>query len=274
MRSTASEKSEAKAPFVCPVSVLSTIYSISNDEMCFFEAAKSNDLETVNQFIIGHKHRFKVREEESRILSLSDAALILAINKNNRDVIKLLVSKGFILREPHSRSCRCKECSCLGVLLKALSRLNTYKAMSNPTYLSYCYLYANPLESSITKAALTTSGIEGSLEPGAVELDAFKCKLDPIYRAFELNGKLERLAVNQFEFQKEYRALSNQCEVYAVELLNLCQNMKEIGCVMSMPYANGRRMLEDGQTTDLSVLNFAIKNKNERVSISLVGKKS
>lgn len=255
MKSTSSspEKLVSKTSFACPVSVISSVYSLKKDELEFLEAAKNNDLETVNNFIEERKKESK--KGEFRLIFLADTAAILSIREGNRDVTKLLLSKGFILREPHSRSCQCKECCSLGVLLKALSRLNTYQAMSNPTYLSYCFLYANPPEYS---------------EVSSEDVDTLRSKFDPIYRAFELNGKLEQLAVAEYEFKKEYRALSNQCEEYAVQLLNLCQNMKEIACVMSMTDGREQRWVEEG-AADLSVLNFAIKNKNERVSCSSRG---
>ncbi|KAK3700087.1 hypothetical protein QZH41_015042 [Actinostola sp. cb2023] len=259
MKSTR-EKLQDQTPFVCPVNVISSIYNLLEHEERFLDAAKNEDLETINEFIDRQKHQSDVGEGKWRIFILADTALILATHENKRDVVKLLLSKGFMIREPHSRSCQCEECSSLGVLLKSLSRLNTYKVMSNPTYLSYCYLYAVPLALEPSPGDPPSSSNSAS---GVSEVDTFRAKLDPIYRAFELNGKLERLADTEYEFKKEYRQLSNQCEEYVVDLLNLCQNMDEIACVMSMPDIQGDKV-GGGETTDLSVLNFAIKNKNER----------
>lgn len=82
---------------------------------------------------------------------------------------------------------------------------------------------------------------------------------------------MERLAREEYEFKKDYSNLSNRCEEYAVALLNLCRNMKEIGCVMTMPSIKGLAHVQvrtaNKAALKLTVLNFAIKNKNERVSM-------
>ena len=94
---------------------------------------------------------------------------------------------------------------------------------------------------------------------------------DPVYQAFVLIGRMERLAREEYEFKKDYSNLSTRCEEYAVALLNLCRNMKEIGCVMTMPSIKGLARVQvraaNKTALKLTVLNFAIKNKNERVSM-------
>lgn len=277
-------KSKATSGFVCPISVLTSLYSLEENENGFIESAKKGELEKVGSFLDRQKHEVKVNKMlfkkadggEMRLYFLAEAALVLAVHENNREVVQLILSKGFLIREPHKRSCQCRDCSSLGVLLKSLSRLNTYSALSCPLYLSYCYLYAIPLfydtpeellkptdEDTASASSVSKTGEEFP------DIDIFRAKLDPIYRAFELNGKLEIFAATEYEFMKEYRQLSNQCEEYAVDLLNLCRNMEEIGCIMSMTSIQSDRPLRsdiDTDTADLSVLNFAIKNKNERVS--------
>ncbi|XP_031558505.1 transient-receptor-potential-like protein [Actinia tenebrosa] len=274
------KQQQATSAFVCPISVLTSLYSLEENENHFIESAKKGELEKVGSFLDRQKHDVKVNKMlfkkadggEWRLYFLAEAALVLAVHENNREVVQLILSKGFLIREPHSRSCQCKDCSSLGVLLKSLSRLNTYSALSSPLYLSYCYLYAVPLfyETPEVRQKPTEDDIDSLYAKAGVELpdiDVFRAKLDPIYRAFELNGKLEIFAATEYEFMKEYRQLSNQCEEYASDLLNLCRNMHEIGCVMSMTSLQSDRPLRsdvDTDVADLSVLNFAIKNKNER----------
>jgi hypothetical protein len=288
MKVNRGQKTQATSGFVCPVSVLTSLYSLEENENSFIEAAKEGDLEKAEAFLDRQKHEVKVNKMlfskadggEWRLYFLAEAALLLAIHEKSPDIVKLILSKGFLIREPHSRSCHCNECSSLGVLLKSLSRLNTYSAMSSPLYLSYCYLYAVPISYETSGTLSKTSEVSdqdnlsdlAKTEEDIPDIDIFRSKLDPIYRAFELNGKLELFAATEYEFMKEYRQLSNQCEEYAVDLLNLCRNMEEIACVMRMTTLQNDRpstAVTETDVIDLSVLNFAIKNKNERVSMYL-----
>ena len=138
----------------------------------------------------------------------------------------------------------------MGSLEKALYRLNGYRALASPVYLSLSYL------ADCEKQELTNKKSRNN---------------DPVYQAFVLNGRMERLAREEYEFKKDYSNLSTRCEEYAVALLNLCRNMKEIGCVMTMPSIKGLAHVQvrtaNKAALKLTVLNFAIKNKNERVSM-------
>ena len=72
----------------------------------------------------------------------------------------------------------------------------------------------------------------------------------------------------EYEFKSDYKSLSNRCEEFAVSLFQKCRSMEEIGCVMSVPGIDKLDHVEvrgGKETQKLSVLNFAIANKNEKV---------
>ena len=182
--------------------------------------------------------------------------LMLAAENGNPEIISLLLSKGYTIPEPpfHSRSCLCEECECLGQRLgTSLFRLHTYGALASPVYLCLSYL-------------LSDSGVRsGSFEAEDQKMSSSK---DPIIRAFLLNKKLEELVDTEYEFRKNYKRLSNSCEEFAVSLLTECRSMEEIGCVMSVPgidKMNHMAVSGGSEAQKLSVLNFAIANKNEKV---------
>ena len=179
--------------------------------------------------------------------------LVLAAQNNSYDIVNLLISKGYKIEEPqyHSKSCNCDECKSYGGRLgKSLWKLNTYKALASPVYLLNSHL----LENSKSKQ---TEDLEDSK--------------DPIIQAFVLNRKLEELAEVEYEFRNEYLELSNQCEEFAVALLNECRDMEEIESLMTVPGLKSLDYIEVTADSEdakkLSMLNFAIKNKNEKVCL-------
>lgn len=226
--------------------------SLSEEDNFFFEAVRRGDFRRVKEYF---KRKPSVPETEAarqRDFKLGNFGLILAAQQDNYDIVKFLLSQGYRIEEPHPRSCVCESCNSMGSLEKALYRLNGYRALASPVYLSLSYL------ADCEKEELSST---------------YSRTNDPVYQAFVLNGKLERLAREEYEFKKDYTNLSTRCEEYAVALLNLCRNMKEIGCVMTMPSIKGLAHVQvrtaNKAALKLSVLNFAIKNKNERVSVMI-----
>lgn len=226
--------------------------SLSEDDNFFFEAVRRGDVRQVKEHFKKKPKEFQSKEAKLRDTTLGSFGLILAAQQDNYELVKFLLSQGYTIEEPHPRSCECDSCDAMGSLQKALYRLNGYRALASPVYLSLSYLTDCEKE----KLPGKHHGIH-----------------DPVYQAFVLNGKLERLAREEYEFKKDYSNLSTRCEEYAVALLNLCRNMKEIGCVMTMPFIKGLAHVQvrtaNKAAKKLSVLNFAIKNKNERVSVLL-----
>ncbi|EDO48346.1 predicted protein, partial [Nematostella vectensis] len=154
--------------------------------------------------------------------------LILASHNNSYDIVKLLLSKGHTIDRVHDRGCLCPWCQSLGRIGTSLHRLYTYRALASPVYMSLTFL---------------------------------SCK-DPVRQAFELNKELVELADIEYEFRSDYLQLSQQCEEFAVALLDQCRDMSEIEQMMSVPDMDGA--LTKNGSKSLGVLDYAINNKNGR----------
>ena len=178
--------------------------------------------------------------------------LMLAAHNDNQEMVKLFLAKGFTIEEPpfHNRSCECDECMRLGKRLgTSIYRLQSYRALASPVYLSMSYL------------------LDKSSDHLVEEQDIASSK-DPIVRAFLLNRKLESLVDTEYEFKADYKQLSDNCEEFAVALLTECRTMEEISCVMEVPGIDQVQHVEvrgGPEAQKLSVLNFAIANGNEKV---------
>ncbi|XP_044175029.1 short transient receptor potential channel 5-like [Acropora millepora] len=173
---------------------------------------------------------------------------MLAAQNDSPEIVRLFLEKGYEIKEPqmHKKSFKGKECeSLLGNRIgRSIYRLHSYRALASPIYLCISYLLDDSTEEQNIKSSK-----------------------DPMVRAFLLNQKFESLVETEYEFKSDYKMLSNQCEEFAVSLLQKCQSMEEISCIMSVP---GIEQLEHVQVRGgkeaqkLSVLNFAIANKNEK----------
>ena len=173
--------------------------------------------------------------------------LVLAAQSNNQEIVKILLAKGYTIKEPsfHRRSCKCGECEGKR-LASSIHRLHSYRALASPVYLCLSYL----------------------LDPSPNGDQDIKSSKDPIICAFLLNRKLENLMEDEYELKNDYQALSSACEEFAVSLLTKCRSMEEIGCLMSVPGIETLEHVEvrgGKEAQKLSVLNFAIANKNEKV---------
>lgn len=179
--------------------------------------------------------------------------LMLASHNGNREIVELLLKKGYKIDEPsfHNRSCDCSECQSFGKRLESsIYRLHSYRALASPVFLCMSYL------------------LEISSESSEEEEEDIRSSKDPIIRAFFLNRKLESLVEEEYEFKNEYKKLSDGCEEFAISLLAECRSMEEIACVMSVPGIDKLKYVEvrgGEEAHKLSVLNLAIANSNEKV---------
>ena len=175
--------------------------------------------------------------------------LILAAKKDNQEIVKIFLEKHYIIDEPHKRSCKCDKCEGPGRLGGSIHRLHCYQALASPIYLCLSYLLDTPPSKD----------------------QDIKSSKDPIIRALLLNRKLEKLVKVEYELKNEYQKLIISCEEFAVSLLKKCRTMEEIRCLMSVPGIEKLKYVEvrgGTQAKKLSVLNFAITNKNEKVRIA------
>ena len=180
--------------------------------------------------------------------------LMLAAQNDSYDIVKLLLEHKHTL--PDDETIRRSVAENLGVRTRmrmeaAVLRLRRYQALASPSYLSLSYL------------------MEFDNNSSPESMFNFNRTKDPMVRAFMLNRELEELAESEYEFGRNYKELSNRCERYAVSLLDMCRSMEEIKLLMHVPGLQKiDRVAVRGTSSHkqkLSVLNFAIANKTEKV---------
>ena len=161
--------------------------------------------------------------------------LILAAWMQNFQIVKILLDQGFTISDPNNAQwyddSNGMACDKLG---PAVYRLNEYRALASPVYISACFLQDE--------------------ESGP----------DPFNRACVLNKELLKIAEQEYEFRKEYLELSDGCKEFAVALLNECRAMEEIRSVLETK-------IEDGGLRNMGTLNmleFAVITRNETVSMN------
>ena len=176
----------------------------------------------------------------------------LAVLNGNYAIVEFLVSKGYKVEDPQSQKAQdategSSEKESMYRLKDSLVKLNTYRALASPLYISHLFLH------QIKHQSLRNAEHAAS---------------DPLFRSIVLKKKLKELAVSEDEFRDDYRALSAQCENFAIQLLDECRNLEEIAAVMDMPELE--KMEDDvhlrGKEKRLRVLNLAIKHHNVKVS--------
>ena len=176
----------------------------------------------------------------------------LAVLNGNYAIVEFLVSKGYKVEDPQSQKAQdategSSEKESMYRLKDSLVKLNTYRALASPLYISHLFLH------QIKHQSLRNAEHAAS---------------DPLFRSIVLKKKLKELAVSEDEFRDDYRALSAQCENFAIQLLDECRNLEEIAAVMDMPELE--KMEDDVHLREkekrLRVLNLAIKHHNVKVS--------
>ncbi|XP_002733765.1 transient-receptor-potential-like protein [Saccoglossus kowalevskii] len=138
-------------------------------------------------------------QEESSDYSPDISPVILAAHCNQFEILQLLLTRGATISTPHNVTCGCEHCTEKqheDSLRHSLHRINTYKALASPAWIS-----------------LTSS--------------------DPILTAFKLSWELEHLAMRENEFKDVYQQLSHQSKTYAVDLLEQCRSSEEVIAVLN-----------------------------------------
>uniref|UniRef100_A0A672QR55 Short transient receptor potential channel 4-like n=1 Tax=Sinocyclocheilus grahami TaxID=75366 RepID=A0A672QR55_SINGR len=149
--------------------------------------------------------------------------IILAAHTNNYEIIKMLVQKGVSMPQPHQVRCNCMECvssSDVDSLRHSRSRLNIYRALASPSLI-----------------ALSSE--------------------DPFLTAFQLSWELQELSKVENEFKSEYEELSQQCKLFAKDLLDQTRSSRELELILN--YKDNMNLLEDEGNNDLARLKLAIK---------------
>lgn len=173
--------------------------------------------------------------------------LVLAVLNENYEIVEFLVSKGYKVEDPHMQKAQDEKESMVR-LRDSLVKLNTYRALASPLYISHTFLHEMRERKDLGKKS--TGHIAS----------------DPLFRSFVLKRKLKELAGSENEFRDDYHALSAQAENFAVGLLNECRNLEEIAAVMDMPEIEKvkKEVRVKQKERRLRVLNLAIKYRNRK----------
>lgn len=228
-----------------------------------FQAVRNNSLQCVRILVAYDSNRristAKERSSATTSKTLNSSGkfdefltpLGLAVVNGNYGIVEFLVSKGYKVEDPQSQKAQDaaerSEKESMARLKDSLVKLNTYRALASPLYISHLFLHQSK-----------NLGLRNAEHAAS----------DPLFRSIVLKKKLKELAVSEDEFRDDYRALSAQCENFAIQLLDECRNLEEIAAVMDMPELE--KMEEEVHLREkekrLRVLNLAIKHHNVKVS--------
>uniref|UniRef100_A0A1I8BA53 TRP_2 domain-containing protein n=1 Tax=Meloidogyne hapla TaxID=6305 RepID=A0A1I8BA53_MELHA len=171
--------------------------------------------------------------------------VILAAHLNQFEILQMLLRKDAIIEKPHKHYCSCEVCEEERIsdgLHRSLKRINTYRALASPAWIS-----------------LTSS--------------------DPVLSAFKLSRELQKRAKVEDEFKDQYLQLygiiiqfmnkvlqKEQCKHYAVDLLNQCRSTEEVMAVLNKEdnFCNEEVDLSSAKCS-LARLKLAIKYEQKTV---------
>ncbi|CAF0825592.1 unnamed protein product [Rotaria sp. Silwood1] len=156
--------------------------------------------------------------------------VILAAHRDNYEIVKILLERGEKVTEPHDVRCDCENCIVYNKedsLRHSRSRINAYKALSSPCYISLS-------------------------------------SRDPIMTAFDLNRELKRLSRIENEFKQEYEELAQQCQDYSASLLAETRSSKELEIILNYDSENPPVISETKEKMTLARLKLAIRYKQKK----------
>ncbi|KAG5324226.1 TRPL protein, partial [Pseudoatta argentina] len=152
--------------------------------------------------------------------------LMLAAQRNNYEILKLLLDRGATLPMPHDVRCGCADClqATIGDPLRLSStRISEYKALASPSLI-----------------ALSST--------------------DPLMTAFQLSWELRELAISEPESRAEYLKLRRQVEKFAVDLLQYVRTTTELDTILNYDPEEENAILNK----QLARLEQAIEYKQKR----------
>nr|XP_019943729.1 PREDICTED: short transient receptor potential channel 6 [Paralichthys olivaceus] len=142
---------------------------------------------------------FFAYDEDGTRFSHDITPIILASQCNEYEIVHILLMKGARIERPHDYFCQCRTCSEQqrhDAFSHSQSRINAYKGLASPAYLSLS-------------------------------------NEDPVMAALELSNELAVLANIEKEFKNDYIKLSMQCKDFVVGLLDLCRSTEEVEAVLN-----------------------------------------
>ncbi|XP_022708485.1 transient receptor potential-gamma protein-like [Varroa jacobsoni] len=176
----------------------------------------------------GEPHSWEAIERDTATFTPDITPLILAAHRDNYEILKILLDRGYTFPAPHRVRCGCADCvrsRYEDSLRHSRSRINSYRALSSPS------------------------------------LVALSSK-DPILTAFELSGELRRLSFLEHEFKAEYMELRRKCQDFATALLDHTRTSYELEVMLN--YDPSGPAFEHGDRMHLSRLKMAIKYKQKK----------
>lgn len=168
---------------------------------------------------------FYAYDEDGTRFSPDITPIILAAHCHKYEVVHLLLLKGARIERPHDYFCRCADCAekqRLDAFSHSRSRINAYKGLASPAYLS--------LSSE-----------------------------DPVLTALELSNELAKLANIEKEFKNDYRKLSMQCKDFVVGVLDLCRDSEEVEAILNGDLESAEPLETHRHKASLSRVKLAIK---------------
>ncbi|XP_034557551.1 short transient receptor potential channel 6 [Notolabrus celidotus] len=142
---------------------------------------------------------FFAYDEDGTRFSHDITPIILASQCHDYEIVHTLLIRGARIERPHDYFCQCGICSeqqKFDSFSHSQSRINAYKGLASPAYLSLS-------------------------------------NEDPVMAALELGNELAVLANIEKEFKNEYQKLSMQCKDFVVGLLDLCRNTEEVKAILN-----------------------------------------
>lgn len=159
--------------------------------------------------------------------------IILAAHRDNYEIIKILLDRGFRIPKPHNARCSCNDCvegSSEDSLRHSRSRINAYKALASPSLI-----------------ALSSK--------------------DPILTSFELSVELRRLSKLENEFKVDYEKLASKCQDFAVDLLEQTRGSRELNIILNHDTTSTGMDDSGSEKMMLSRLKLAVKYKQKKVRL-------
>ncbi|XP_078683336.1 short transient receptor potential channel 7-like isoform X1 [Branchiostoma floridae x Branchiostoma belcheri] len=172
-------------------------------EEALLVAVAKNDLRITDVLVKAvYDDRLDDEDEEDRRISRASSsqfpeemtATMLAAQLDRTEILNILVTRGLRVPNPHDYLCSCQVCvdnrnsDSFGY---ARRRLNTYRALASPTYIS------------------------------------LTCR-DPIARAFHLTEEIRKVTSVEPEHKEEYRRILTKLETFVSELLDHCRSREEM----------------------------------------------
>ncbi|XP_060257065.1 short transient receptor potential channel 3 isoform X18 [Ovis aries] len=168
---------------------------------------------------------FYAYDEDGTRFSPDITPIILAAHCQKYEVVHMLLMKGARIERPHDYFCKCGDCTEKqrhDSFSHSRSRINAYKGLASPAYLS--------LSSE-----------------------------DPVLTALELSNELAKLANIEKEFKNDYRKLSMQCKDFVVGVLDLCRDSEEVEAILNGDLESADPLEMHRHKASLSRVKLAIK---------------